>query len=98
MKKSNVITVGNFKALKEQTTAEQEWHGYLDVLSFNELITEATEVIAALKVRPLDKELTVRSKTIISQFSKRLKIDSPELATFLLSEQAQTNGLLSSYL
>lgn len=98
MKKSNVVTISSFKAHQERQQAEQEWNGYLDVLSFSELITEATVAKAELEKRPQDKALTLRSKTIIQQLIKRIKTDFPELSAQLLSKQAQTNALLANLL
>lgn len=94
----NIVTIKKFKAHKKTQLAQQELSGYLDVLSFNELISEATAAISELKKRPVNSELTIRSKTIVSHFIKRLQIDSPEMANFLISEQVQENGFIGALL
>lgn len=92
----NVVSLENWKKIKdaslaswepaslEEKRAEKQFRDYFNVLSFSELINESTDIIKELNQKPLTTEITMKSKILLNQFSKRLEDDSKEVAeTFL---------------
>ena len=68
---SEVVSLGQFKEEKMQKD-------YLEVLSFTQLLDEATDIIGELNSSSLNSGLTLRSKTILKEFSNRLSKQSSE--------------------
>lgn len=95
VKDTGLISLKKYQEVRETNRAELEFSNYLDILSFNELINEATALKNELENRPLDKELTGRSQIIFSQFIKRLQIESPSLASTLRTAQSNSKEQLA---
>lgn len=68
---TEVVSLGQFKEEKMQKD-------YLEVLSFSQLLDEATDIIRELNSSSLNSGLTLRSKTILKEFSNRLSQQSSE--------------------
>ncbi|WP_127714674.1 hypothetical protein [Halobacteriovorax sp. HLS] len=68
----NVLNLNNYTELKEEKSLMK----YLKVLNFHDLMVEAEEALKELNNGKLNKEVSLRSKTIIKEFTNRLKGDS----------------------
>jgi hypothetical protein len=91
-KQENVVSLDDWKKLKEaslaewrpknsnEKCAEKQFSDYFNILSFSELINESTDIIKELNHRPISSEITMKSKILLSQFSKRLGDESKEVA------------------
>ena len=91
-KQENVVSLDNWKKLKEaslaewqplsleEKKAEKQFSDYFNILSFSELINESTDIIKELNGNPLSNEITMKSKILLNQFSKRLGDESKEVA------------------
>ncbi|MFT6069924.1 MAG: hypothetical protein ACJAT2_000938 [Bacteriovoracaceae bacterium] len=91
-KNENVVSMDDWKKLKEASladwspesqvdkNAEKQFSDYFNILSFSELINESTDIIKELNHRPISTEITMKSKILLSQFSKRLGGESKEVA------------------
>lgn len=87
MKDTALISIGDFSHHRSTKKHEEEFANYLDILSFGELINEASALKEELVSKPFDQELTSRSQIIFSQFIKRLQLESPDLAATLRRAQ-----------
>ncbi|MBK23301.1 MAG: hypothetical protein CME70_04785 [Halobacteriovorax sp.] len=88
----NVVSLENWKKIKDaslakwepqsldEKRAEKQFKDYFNILSFSELINESTDIIKELNQSPLSTEITMKSKILLSQFSKRLGDESKEVA------------------
>lgn len=75
----NVLNINNFADLKEEKSLMK----YLKALSFHDLMIEAEQALKELNNGSLNKEISLKSKTIIKEFSNRLKADSDGFSTSL---------------
>lgn len=88
----NVVSLESWKKLKEasladwkpqgleEEKAERQFSDYFNILSFSELINESTDIIKEINHSPLSSEITMKSKILLNQFSKRLGDESKEVA------------------
>ena len=88
----NVVSLENWKKIKDaslsewkpqsldEKRAEKQFKDYFNILSFSELINESTDIIKELNQKPISNEITMKSKILLSQFSKRLGDESKEVA------------------
>ena len=85
----NVLNLNNFTELKEEKSLMK----YLRVLNFHDLMIEAEQALKELNDGSLNKEISLRSKTIMKEFSNRLKADSDGFSTSLtlLNEKLEKN-------
>jgi hypothetical protein len=75
----NVLNLNNFTELKEEKSLMK----YLKALNFHDLMIEAEQALKELNNGSLNKEVSLRSKTIVKEFSNRLKADSDGFSTSL---------------
>ncbi len=71
MIKSNVLKLSDWKEFQEEKSLMK----YLRVLNFHDLMTEAEQALKELNSNPINKEITLKSKSILKEFSNRLKAD-----------------------
>ena len=64
----------------DEKRAEKQFKDYFNILSFSELINESTDIIKELNNNPISNEVTMKSKILLSQFSKRLGDESKDVA------------------
>ena len=88
----NVVSLEDWRKLKEasladwkpqsldEKRAEKQFSDYFNILSFSELINESTDIIKELNQSPISTEITMKSKILLHQFSKRLGDESKEVA------------------
>jgi hypothetical protein len=80
----NVVSIQEWKEKNWQKIEEKSLGAYLDVLSFNELLVEAGDTIHKLKDTYFSTELALQSKMLLSEFNKRVSMESKELSDSLL--------------
>ncbi len=85
----NVLNLNNYTELKEEKSLMK----YLRVLNFHDLMVEAEEALKELNSGKLNKDVSLRSKTIIKEFTNRLKGDSDVFSTGLtvINESLEKN-------
>ncbi len=89
MNGTSIISIGDFNAHRSVKKNEVDFARYADILSFSELIHEATALKSELENSPFDQDLATRSQIIFAQFVKRIQLESPDLAaTLKLAELA----------
>jgi len=67
----NILKISDWKEFQEEKSLLK----YLRVLNFHDLMTEAEQALKELNSNPINKEITLRSKSILKEFSNRLKAD-----------------------
>jgi hypothetical protein len=68
----NVLSMENWKKYLSKNVQFQDHEKYLAVLSFHQLISEATETLSKLKSDSLDSKLITRSKLLLQEFNRRM--------------------------
>ena len=84
-----MLNLNNYTELKEEKSLMK----YLRVLNFHDLMVEAEEALKELNSGKLNKDVSLRSKTIIKEFTNRLKGDSDVFSTGLtvINESLEKN-------
>jgi hypothetical protein len=81
--KSNVLSMENWKKYLVESIQSGDHERYLEVLNFNQLISEATETLSKLKNDSLDDKLITRSKLLLQEFNRRMDSLSEEFSNSL---------------
>jgi len=91
---NNVIALSNWKTKKELTSNEKSMSEYLKVLSFHDLLTETEDLIKELNDKPLNQEVTLKSKHLLREVNKRLQKDADGFARVLTDLRIQSEKKL----
>jgi hypothetical protein len=92
----NVVSLNKWRNDKKIDTDGKSFTTYLDVLNFNELIQESTDLVKELHDEKLNNELVMRSQLVLEEVDKRIKSESKELSGSLDSIRQKIDKALSN--
>jgi hypothetical protein len=79
----NVVPLSSWKSKMALKANEKSLSDYLNVLSFNDLLTETEDLINELNNKPLNQDITLKSKQLLREVNNRLRKDSDGFADTL---------------
>ncbi|PIK16587.1 hypothetical protein [Halobacteriovorax sp. JY17] len=86
---SKIISLKNWKEAALELREETSFLNYLKALSFHDLMNEAESARNELNSGSINKEVTLKSKTILKEFSNRLKADGLSAGIISITESAE---------
>jgi hypothetical protein len=75
----NVIRINEWLKKLREKNRNQEIADYLEILTFNQLMTESSWIKKQITEKPLNKEIIKISKMFLKEIQKRFKKDSNEM-------------------
>lgn len=72
----NVVSLEQAKKQAEQKQQEDSLSRYLGILSFSQLINEASNVIRQLDAEKISRQTTTKSKLVLKELSSRIEKQS----------------------
>ncbi len=86
---SNIISLKNWKEANKESREEASLLNYLKALSFHDLMNEAESARKELNSGSISEEVALKSKTILKEFTHRLKSDGLSANLKLITDSAE---------
>ena len=86
---SKIISLKKWKETALELSEETSFLNYLKALSFHDLMNEAESARTELNSGSINKEITLKSKTILQEFSNRLKGDGLSASLNSITDSAE---------
>ncbi|MDO9181297.1 MAG: hypothetical protein Q7U04_02760 [Bacteriovorax sp.] len=76
----NLVNLDQWKNHKRDGARDASFSDYLKVLSFNDLMTESTELMNQIKKSDEGSDLFSKTRVMMNEFTHRLEVESKHLA------------------
>ncbi|ATH08728.1 hypothetical protein BIY24_12455 [Halobacteriovorax marinus] len=86
---NKIVSLKNWKDKKLEISEETSLLNYLKALSFHDLMNEAENTRNELNSGELNSQTTLKYKTILKEFSNRLKADGLSAGLSSITESAE---------